>query len=75
MINEQPNQLDESEAEEHVLPPDPGLSVFVNKNGTISIRQSDFHDQEEAIITVSAERVGRLVEFLERCKREIEAAG
>jgi hypothetical protein len=55
----------------YTLPDDPGLEVYQNQSGTISIKQEDSLGNEPAIVLVTPERVDRLIGFLRAVKDEI----
>jgi len=60
-------EADEDEDENELrIEPRPGLEVFHNKGGRISIRQIDWTDAEEVIVVVHPDDVPRLIELLNK---------
>ena len=54
------------------IPPRPGLEVFVNEGGTVSIKQieSGYPIDDESIVIVHPDDVPRLIKMLEEARDE-----
>jgi hypothetical protein len=57
------------------IPPRPGLEVFVDKNGTITIRQNELVPSLEPTVVVHPDDVPALITMLEDARREARREG